>query len=267
MKKLHIIFRYISILVACLTLSACLGGTIAQQIARSIATSIADKSMARALDVDEDQPYSNRKPNDENVYSKQAANLQISAPQTSIMQPFKPANATKPEQASKDDNLRKYNLAKQSLQNYQPVPFKLAMANTAFNEIKPTDINSIDAKPIAEPLPQDATVIENKVAVVQSSQLVRVELFNLLIGEEKNAVYEQARLIGATSLPQKREWALWRVATGLIQDNYLQIGNNSKKKPITFLIPPQFGKLPSGAITMVELAGPGELNIVRYAAQ
>jgi hypothetical protein len=33
---------------------------------------------------------------------------------------------------------------------------------------------------------------------------------------------------------------------------------------ITFLIPPEFGKLPSGAMTMVELASPGELNIARY---
>jgi hypothetical protein len=86
---------------------------------------------------------------------------------------------------------------------------------------------------------------------------VRVELFNLLIGDEKNAVYEQARLMGSTSLPQKREWALWRVGTGAIQEN---------KKTITFLIPPQFGKLPSGAITMVELASPGELNVARYKA-
>ena len=36
------------------------------------------------------------------------------------------------------------------------------------------------------------------------------------------------------------------------------------KKMITFLIPPEFGKLPSGTLAVVELAGPGDLNIARY---
>jgi len=84
---------------------------------------------------------------------------------------------------------------------------------------------------------------------------VRVELFNLLIGDEKNAIYENARLIGASNLPQKREWQSWNVATGVVENS---------KNIITFLIPPEFGKLPSGAVAIVELAGPGDLNVARY---
>jgi hypothetical protein len=84
----------------------------------------------------------------------------------------------------------------------------------------------------------------------------------LLIGEEKNAVYEQARLMGCISLPQKREWQYWSVATGIIKSSQ----NHPDKNIITFLIPPEFGKLPSGAVTMVELASPGELNVARYKA-
>ena len=102
---------------------------------------------------------------------------------------------------------------------------------------------------------EQAEEIETRVAITEGNQLVRVELFNLLIGEEKNAIYEKARLLGATSLPQKREWQRWSVGTGLSQ---------SDKKVITFLIPPEFGKLPSGSIAMVELASPGELNVARY---
>ncbi len=33
---------------------------------------------------------------------------------------------------------------------------------------------------------------------------------------------------------------------------------------VTFLIPPEFGKLPSSALAVVELASPGDLNIARY---
>lgn len=249
--------RYIALFSVGFLLSGCLGGTVAQQIVRSIATSVADKAMARALDVDEDQAYSNRQPDYANVQAPTLA-----TPSTSLPQPYKAANIqpTNQNQIKKNlanQNLEKYNLTKRSLLEAQQDPYKIAITNTAFEQIKP----------IAEPLPTELVEVESALEVMQSSQLVRVELFNLLIGEEKNAVYEQARLMGSASLPQKREWALWRVATGAVQLGQNQSDHNQPtKKLITFLIPPEFGKLPSGAVTMVELARPGELNVARYRA-
>ena len=246
--------RYIAMLVACCLLSACLGGTIAQQIARSIATSIADKTMARAMDVDEDEPFSNRKPDYSNTQTAYVPATQTS----SLPQPYKSANSsTNAKQDIEKQRDEQYQLAQRSIQQAQADPFRIAIANTAFVETKFEDL-----KPVTEALPQETTEMESQYEIIQSSQLVRVELFNLLIGDEKNAVYEQARLMGAASLPQKREWALWRVATGAIQASNIQ----TSKKMITFLIPPEFGKLPSGAVTMVELASPGELNVARYKA-
>ncbi|MGB7815523.1 MAG: hypothetical protein WBL28_04145 [Methylotenera sp.] len=137
------------------------------------------------------------------------------------------------------------------LKDTVPDDYWLAIATSGFKEVKP----------IAEPLPEQIEEIETPVQVVQSSQLVRVELFNLLIGEEKAAVYEKARLMGATSLPKQREWQHWAVATGAIKS-----GAEKDQKIITFLIPPEFGKLPSGAVAVVELASPGELNVARYKA-
>jgi hypothetical protein len=131
------------------------------------------------------------------------------------------------------------------LQETEPDDLTYMLATASFQPIKP----------ISEPLPTETAEPEMGVSIVQANQLVRVELFNLLIGAEKSAVYEEARLIGATGLPQKREWQNWQVGVGAIEHS---------KKVITFLIPPEFGKLPSGSKTMVELAGPGELNIARY---
>lgn len=132
-----------------------------------------------------------------------------------------------------------------TLKDTQPDDVWLAMATSGFQEVSP----------VTEPLPQQTEEIETPIQVMQSSKLVRVELFNLLIGEEKAAVFEKARLMGATNLPQNPEWQHWAVATGVVEND---------NKIITFLIPPEFGKLPSGSIAVVELASAGELNVARY---
>jgi hypothetical protein len=67
--------------------------------------------------------------------------------------------------------------------------------------------------------------------------------------------------LGANNLPQKSEWQSWGVGTGTIKT-----GRDKDRKIITFLIPPEFGKLPSGALAVVELASAGELNVARYKA-
>lgn len=231
MLKFFINFRYIALLATFCLLSGCLGGTIAQQIVRSIATSVADKAMARAMDVDEDEDYS------EAQYTAAAnTSAQNNALQKTALQGPASQNAAS-QTAYKNIQL----------QNTAPDPYKVAFVNAAFEEVKP----------IAELLPVQLAEVETPIQVVEGNQLVRVELFNLLIGEEKNAVYENARMMGATSLPQKREWQSWGVGTGAIQKD---------KKVITFLIPPEFGKLPSGTVAVVELASPGELNVARYRA-
>ena len=234
MSKFFIIFRYIALLATFCLLSGCLGGTIAQQIVRSIATSVADKAMARAMDVDEDEDYSEAQYTASANTSAQNNVLQKTALQGPVSQ-----NAA----------LKNNTTQIKPLQDTAPDPYKIAFINAAFEEVRP----------VAEPLPQQFAEVETPIQVIQGNQLVRVELFNLLIGDEKNAVYESARIMGATSLPQKREWQSWGVGTGAIQGAV-----QKDKKLITFLIPPEFGKLPSGTVAVVELASPGELNVARY---
>lgn len=221
--------KVIALLLTFAMLSGCLGGTVAQQIARSIATSVADKTVARAMGVEDEQEYTT---------SQYAAAEKLSNENAAVQRSFT-QNSSSPV-----IGLTNRRRATQ-LQETEPDDFAYMLATASF----------LPVKAIPEALPKEVIEQEAKVEIIQSNQLVRVELFNLLIGLEKNVVYEEARLIGAINLPQKHEWKNWQVGVGEIEHS---------KKMITFLIPPEFGKLPSGAITTVEIAGAGELNIARY---
>ena len=180
MTKLFIIFKYIALFSTVCVLNGCLGGSIAQQIVSSIATRVADRAVANAMDV-QDGP-SNRKPDGSayNPYTNSTANSNAPVKKTAV-------------------------------QNTPPDPYQIAFVNAAFEPAKAT------SEPLSDSRPEPAEVAETRIAITEGNQLVRVELFNLLIGEEKNAVYEKARLLGATGLPQKREWQRWSVGTGLSQ--------------------------------------------------
>ncbi len=236
---LFIIIRYIAVVSTAFLLSGCLGAGIAQQIASSIVTRIADRAIANAMDV-QDGP-SNRKPQN-SANNSSSYNSSTNNTLTNNSSNYNAAN-------SNNKGLAKNT----SLQNSQPDPYQVAFVNAAFEPVKAV------SEPLSDSTFEQTQETETRVAITEGNQLVRVELFNLLIGDEKNAVYEKARLLGATGLPQKREWQRWSVGTG-----EFTIDGQNDKKIITFLIPPEFGKLPSGSITMVELASPGELNVARY---
>lgn len=111
-----------------------------------------------------------------------------------------------------------------------------------------------EVTPIEEPLPEKPA--EQKAVSPQASRLVRVELWNLMLDEEKRSVLEKARLMGASTIPPKNEWPRWEVATGAIA--------NEEGEPLVFLIPPEFGKVSSGQHAVVEMTDLGELHVARY---
>ena len=111
-----------------------------------------------------------------------------------------------------------------------------------------------EVTPVAEPLP--VKPVEQKTTVLQESRLVRVELWNLMLDDEKRSVLEKARIMGAIMIPPKNEWPYWEVATGAIA--------NQKGEPLVFLIPPEFGKVSSGQHAVVEMTDLGELHVARY---
>lgn len=136
---------------------------------------------------------------------------------------------------------------KMPLKDTMPDEYKLAFINSGFENVKLQ----------IEPLPEIKIEEEKAIEFMQETPLVQVEVWNLLVGDEKQRILEKARLQGSISVPPKNEWQRWQVATGEAVNN---------QQTITFLIPPEIGKLHSGAIALVELSSTGELSVARYAS-
>ena len=113
------------------------------------------------------------------------------------------------------------------------------------------------ATPQVEPLPEPATAAAKPAAEITATPLLRIEIWNLLIGEEKRAFLEAAQRRNAASLPPRSEWSQWQIAAGSVLDE--------PARPVTVLIPPGFGRVASGERAVVELVAPAGLYYARYA--
>lgn len=147
------------------------------------------------------------------------------------------------------DQNEKVAAQKLPLKDTAPDPYKIAFLNAGFENV------TIQV----EPLPASSIEENNQTKNVHSAQLVQVEIWSLLVGDEKQRVFEKAIIQGSTEIPPKDQWQQWQIAIGAADDN-----QSNNKQPITFLIPPEIGKMHSGAKALVELSNVGELNIARY---
>ena len=138
------------------------------------------------------------------------------------------------------------NEAIEAKKNAKIDPYTIAFMNAQFEEVKPQ----------VEPLPDSAILEDNPLPLIQESKLIQVEIWSLLIGTEKLNLLEKARQQGLAEIPAKTDWDQWQVAMG---------ATNNSQNPITFLIPPEMGKMHSGEKAMVELLPASELNMARYA--
>lgn len=154
-----------------------------------------------------------------------------------------------------------------ALKDTPPDPYLYAFITSGFNTIPP----AVEALPASASAVGGTALMESKngaaeptpalantnLASAQATRLVHVEIWNLIIGDEKNLLLGKARLLGA-EVPPKDEWGRWKVATGAL------IGD--KNKQITFLIPPEFGRIGSGDRVVVEMTEPSQIHVARYAA-
>lgn len=222
------ILKWLAMGLVSLALGGCFGGTVAEQLARSVIMQGADKVTASALDAKE--------------RSEKFAAQQPYQAQTSPNMQFQGLQSPQIEQA-KSPQLR--------YKDTPADPYRLAFINSGFQTITPK----------AEPLPEKVVEEQTPTQPIHETRLVQVEVWSLLVGDEKNRILEKARLQGSTSLPPKNEWQKWQLAVGA------ETGLSSKDtQEITFLVPPEIGKMHSGTKAVVELSSAGELNIARYAA-
>lgn len=134
------------------------------------------------------------------------------------------------------------------LKDTPPDPDFYTFVTSGFKTISPT-VELLPASPGAV----DGTAL----ASAQTTRLVHVEIWNLIIGDEKEALLENAQAIGA-ELPPKSEWKNWRLASGALLDE--------KNKHVTFLIPPELGRIGSGDHAVVEIIQLDQLYVARYAS-
>lgn len=202
--------------LAC-SLSACMGGPIAQQVASSLLMRAADKATSDAYEA-----HLLRDPR--------------------IMSPSPPmATVSIPGHSSSDSP---------SAQTPQFDEYWAAFLNAGFTEIKPS----------TEPLPEAAAsnAFPDNTQAATASHLVAIEVWNVVLGEEKTAVLEQARLRG-NDLSQMQELPHWQMAVGATHD--------APQAPVTFLIPPELGRVSSGQELVVEISEQSDLHIARYRMQ
>lgn len=160
--------------------------------------------------------------------------------------------ADKATAAALDANEEKQKLAAQKmpLKDTTPDKYDIAFMNAGFQEVKPQ----------IEPLPQIPLEEEKPVQLMQEAKLVQVEVWSLLIGDEKQHILEMAKKQGSSELPPENEWQQSQIAVGATSGTKL-----NKQEVITFLIPAEIGKLHSGSKALVELSTAGQLNVARYA--
>jgi len=160
--------------------------------------------------------------------------------------------ADKATAAAIDEHERKEKLASQHmvLQSKELDAYQLAFLHSGFTVIQPQ----------VEALPQAVEATEPSVQELQANKLVSVEVWSLLIGDEKQKLLEKASLQGSPLIPPREEWPTWHVAIGAADE----IKTDNRHASITFLIPPDLGKMHSGARALVELPHNGELSIARY---
>jgi len=174
--------------------------------------------------------------------------------------------ADKATAAAIDANERKeaYALNHIDIQNTEMDEYQVAFLRAGFETIKPQIEPLPQAETTAqiEPLPEPEAKAEPAANLMQVSRLVNVEVWSLLIGDEKQRLLEKERLQGSPLIPPREEWSRWQLAVGAL-DNNQRSGKN--KESLIFLIPPDIGKLRSGGKALVEVQANGELSIARYA--
>ena len=151
-----------------------------------------------------------------------------------------------------------------ALQDTAPDEYWAAFLTSGFSTITPSseplpDESALQGPKTAASQPPDyrqaAYTPPSRSANILASRLLRIETWNVVLGDEKTRILENAKRVGAT-LPDRLDWANWQLASGPIDDQ--------GKKIIYFLVSPDLGKVHTGSHVVVEISEVGGLHMARY---
>lgn len=91
----------------------------------------------------------------------------------------------------------------------------------------------------------EETPVEKPAADAQPkvTQLATLEIWGVVIGDEKQSMLEMLRDMGIVALPPEKQWDQWQLAEG---------GHPGAERPMLILVPPEVGKVRSGDFAVVE---------------
>lgn len=143
-----------------------------------------------------------------------------------------------------------------SLQDTPPDEYWAAFLTSGFSTIQPS-IEPVagSVSPLQTDYRQAAYTPPSQSANIQASKLLKIEIWNVVLGEEKTRILENAQRVGAP-LPDRLDWPNWQLATGPLDE--------TGKKTIYFLVSPDVGKVKSGSQVIVEISEVGGLHMARY---
>lgn len=239
MKVYKTIFKPVLLalcLAAPLMLTGCIGAPIAQQIVSSIAMRVADKVVADSIEAQEKKQEEESK---KMVFADK--------PMDEFDVAFLTSNFGSSEQIAQNQS-SPYQPTDYRRASYQPLNKANQAAATTQTALTPTTL-------AIQPMPLPA----NPNATVEASRLVRVEIWNAVIGDEKLALLQKAYGLGSEYLPAQNDWAKWQVAIGNLE--------NDKSRTIHFLVSPEMGRIHSGEMALVEIAPVGGMHVARYVVK
>lgn len=99
------------------------------------------------------------------------------------------------------------------------------------------------ARPEQPALPPPPDPAESAVPTV--TRLATVEVWSLVVGEEKRSMLESMRELGIATLPPEHTWEQWQLAEGGMAE--------LSDRPLLILVPPELGKMRSGDHAVIEV--------------
>ncbi|MDR2874570.1 MAG: hypothetical protein LBV44_01390 [Methylobacillus sp.] len=236
-------------LLAALLLSGC-AGVVAKQLAQSLVTRAADKAIEQAIENSEQRlPDGVSEVNPLIVPEAIAASTQTT-PSTQYVPFLQEAGNSPAGNASKNN----------APAAAAPMTIADMDSDTVAFLTTPLIVPTLPAPQTVTAEPElDSVEVAPRTpapnAEPKVSKLVMMEIWGIVLGDEKHSTFETIRQLNILPLPPESQWDQWQLAEG---------GMPGTERPMLILIAPAIGKIRSGDRAVVEV---GSVNGIYVATE